>query len=93
MVAFSILSGLSALPLLLSFVQHAHGVSLEVSTEGGNSSSPILYGFMFEVCGLDKRPTWTPMAKREPRILTIPVMVASMDKRCATMAFREAILI
>ena len=50
MVAFSTLSGLSALPFLFSLVQHAYGVSLEVSTEKGNSSSPILYGFMFEVC-------------------------------------------
>ncbi|PYI01093.1 Arabinosidase A [Aspergillus sclerotiicarbonarius CBS 121057] len=48
MVAFSTLSGISALPLLLSLVQHAHGISLEVSTEGGNSSSSLLYGFMFE---------------------------------------------
>ncbi|OJZ92932.1 glycoside hydrolase family 51 protein [Aspergillus luchuensis CBS 106.47] len=48
MVAFSALSGVSALSLLLSLVQHAHGVSLKVSTQGGNSSSPILYGFMFE---------------------------------------------
>lgn len=49
MVAFSTLSGLSALSLLFSLVQKVHGVSLEVSTEGGNSSSPLLYGFMFEV--------------------------------------------
>ncbi|KAE8416094.1 Arabinosidase A [Aspergillus pseudocaelatus] len=48
MVAFSTLSGLSALPFLFSLVQHTYGVSLEVSTEKGNSSSPILYGFMFE---------------------------------------------
>ncbi|RAL04416.1 Arabinosidase A [Aspergillus ibericus CBS 121593] len=48
MVAFSTLSGISAVPLLLSLVQHAHGISLEVSTEGGNSSSSLLYGFMFE---------------------------------------------
>jgi len=49
MVAFSTLSGLSAFSLLFSLIQHVHGVSLEVSTEGGNSSSPLLYGFMFEV--------------------------------------------
>ncbi|ODM17091.1 putative alpha-N-arabinofuranosidase A [Aspergillus cristatus] len=48
MVAFSTLSGLSAFSLLFSLIQHVHGVSLEVSTEGGNSSSPLLYGFMFE---------------------------------------------
>ncbi|KAE8349232.1 Arabinosidase A [Aspergillus coremiiformis] len=48
MVAFSALSGLSALPLLFSLAQCVYGVSLDVSTEGGNSSSPILYGFMFE---------------------------------------------
>ncbi|OGM40793.1 alpha-N-arabinofuranosidase A [Aspergillus bombycis] len=48
MVAFSTLSGLSALPFLFSLVQNVYGVSLEVSTEKGNSSSPILYGFMFE---------------------------------------------
>ncbi|KAE8145187.1 Arabinosidase A [Aspergillus avenaceus] len=48
MVAFSTLSGLGALPLLFSLIQHVHGVSLEVSTDGGNSSSPLLYGFMFE---------------------------------------------
>ncbi|KAL4891408.1 Arabinosidase A [Aspergillus ambiguus] len=48
MVAFSRLSGLSALPLLLSLIQSANGVTLEVSTNGGNSSSPLLYGFMFE---------------------------------------------
>lgn len=49
MVAFSALSGVSAVSLLLSLVQNAHGISLKVSTQGGNSSSPILYGFMFEV--------------------------------------------
>ncbi|KAE8387391.1 Arabinosidase A [Aspergillus alliaceus] len=48
MVVFSTLSGLSALPVLFFLVQYAHGVSLEISTEGGNSSSPLLYGFMFE---------------------------------------------
>lgn len=50
MVAFSTLSGLGALPLLLSLAQQASGVSLEVSKDGGNSSSSLLYGFMFEVC-------------------------------------------
>ncbi|KAF7596536.1 hypothetical protein BBP40_001410 [Aspergillus hancockii] len=48
MVAFSTLSGFIVLPLLFSLIQNVYGVSLEVSTEGGNSSSPILYGFMFE---------------------------------------------
>ena len=49
MVAFSTISGLSALPFLFSLVRNVYGVSLEVSIEKGNSSSPILYGFMFEV--------------------------------------------
>lgn len=49
MVAFSALPGLGALVILSSVVQHVHGVSLKVSAEGGNSSSSLLYGFMFEV--------------------------------------------
>ena len=49
MVAFSALSGLGAFPFLLSLAQHASAVSLQVSKDGGNSSSPLLYGFMFEV--------------------------------------------
>lgn len=49
MVAFSTISGLGALSLLFSIIESVDGVSLKVSTDGGNSSSPLLYGFMFEV--------------------------------------------
>ncbi|PYH88482.1 Arabinosidase A [Aspergillus ellipticus CBS 707.79] len=48
MVALSTLSGIGALPLLLPLIHQAQGISLTVSTEGGNSSSPLLYGFIFE---------------------------------------------
>ncbi|EAU36156.1 alpha-N-arabinofuranosidase A precursor [Aspergillus terreus NIH2624] len=48
MVAFSTISGLGALSLLFSIIESVDGVSLKVSTDGGNSSSPLLYGFMFE---------------------------------------------
>ncbi|KAK1146811.1 hypothetical protein N8T08_002572 [Aspergillus melleus] len=48
MVAFSTLSGLGALSFLLPLAQQASGLSLEVSKNGGNSSSSLLYGFMFE---------------------------------------------
>lgn len=37
------LVGIAALPSLVS------SLGLTVSTTGGNASSPILYGFMFEV--------------------------------------------
>ncbi|KAH0608416.1 uncharacterized protein H6S33_001550 [Morchella sextelata] len=40
--AFKLLMGLAALPTLV------HSLGLTVSTTGGNASSPILYGFMFE---------------------------------------------
>ena len=63
MVAFSTLSGLGALSMLFSLIQHVQGVSLQVSTEGGNSSSPLLYGFMFEVC-LD--PNNYPVSQHVP---------------------------
>ncbi|KAI9929767.1 hypothetical protein ASPWEDRAFT_155983 [Aspergillus wentii DTO 134E9] len=48
MVAFSTLSGLNALLMLFSLIGSANAVSLKVSTDGGNSSSPLLYGFMIE---------------------------------------------
>lgn len=43
-----VLSGLLAVSRLL---QGVDGISLSVSKDGGNASSPILYGFMFEVYG------------------------------------------
>ncbi|KAJ5106074.1 hypothetical protein NUU61_003421 [Penicillium alfredii] len=46
--ALDLTSGLATLSLLCGLFGSAKGVSLEVSTEGGNSSSPLLYGFMFE---------------------------------------------
>lgn len=49
MVAVSTLSGLGALPFLFALVDPARGLSLRVNPDGGNSSSPLLYGFMFEV--------------------------------------------
>lgn len=54
MVVFSSLFGIGAL-LLPSFIQQVNGVSLQVSTDGGNASSPLLYGFMFEVCTMPVR--------------------------------------
>lgn len=50
MVASSILSGLGGLSLFFPLIQQIDAVSLQVSSDGGNASSPILYGFMFEVC-------------------------------------------
>ncbi|KAJ5593923.1 Arabinosidase A [Penicillium hispanicum] len=44
----SLKSGLRAFSLCSIFAQNAYAVSLEVKTSGGNSSSSILYGFMFE---------------------------------------------
>ncbi|OJJ98875.1 hypothetical protein ASPACDRAFT_1881644 [Aspergillus aculeatus ATCC 16872] len=41
-------SGITALPLFLSLVQQACSLSLVVNKAGGNASSPLLYGFMFE---------------------------------------------
>lgn len=41
--------GLGALALCSGIFQTAQGISLEVSTSGGNASSPLMYGFMFEV--------------------------------------------
>lgn len=42
--------GVSALMVVYFLVQQGYGLSLQVSTEGGNASSALLYGFMFEVC-------------------------------------------
>lgn len=46
----SLKAGLGALSLASSLIQTASGVSLQVQTSGGNTSSPLLYGLMFEVC-------------------------------------------
>lgn len=46
----SLKSGLGALSLCGALFQTAQGVSLEVNKNGGNDSSPLMYGFMFEVC-------------------------------------------
>ncbi|KAJ5909428.1 Arabinosidase A [Penicillium tannophilum] len=40
--------GLGALALCSGLFQTVQGISLEVSTSGGNASSPLMYGFMFE---------------------------------------------
>lgn len=42
--------GLKALTLGSVLFQQVYGISLEVQTTGGNASSSLLYGFMFEVC-------------------------------------------
>ena len=46
----SLKSGLGALSLCGALFQTAQGVSLEVNKNGGNDSSSLMYGFMFEVC-------------------------------------------
>ncbi|PYI15696.1 Arabinosidase A [Aspergillus violaceofuscus CBS 115571] len=48
MVVFSGLRGIAALSLFFSLVQQACSLSLVVNKAGGNASSPLLYGFMFE---------------------------------------------
>ncbi|KAJ5111611.1 hypothetical protein N7532_002146 [Penicillium argentinense] len=40
--------GVGILLLCFAFFQAAQGISLQVQSDGGNASSPILYGFMFE---------------------------------------------
>jgi hypothetical protein len=35
---------------LLSFVALSGAVKLNVASSGGNASSPLMYGIMFEVC-------------------------------------------
>ncbi|KAJ5651778.1 Arabinosidase A [Penicillium longicatenatum] len=44
----SLKPGLGALALCSGLFQTAQAISLEVSTSGGNASSPLMYGFMFE---------------------------------------------
>jgi hypothetical protein len=39
----------STLLAALMFIGSSHGATLTVSTTGGNASSPLLYGLMFEV--------------------------------------------
>lgn len=38
-----------ALAAFASFLEAVSGITLDISTTGGNASSPILFGFMFEV--------------------------------------------
>ncbi|KAL4917688.1 glycoside hydrolase superfamily [Aspergillus aurantiobrunneus] len=40
--------GLGQLVFVSSLLSGACGINLDISTEGGNASSPLLYGFMFE---------------------------------------------
>ncbi|KAJ5998410.1 Arabinosidase A [Penicillium sp. IBT 35674x] len=44
----SLRPGLGALVLCSGLFQNVQGISLEISTSGGNASSPLMYGFMFE---------------------------------------------
>ncbi|KAL2837554.1 hypothetical protein BJY01DRAFT_251376 [Aspergillus pseudoustus] len=48
MMGFSTLWSGRALTVLLALGGFVSAISLEVSAQGGNSSSPLLYGFMFE---------------------------------------------
>ncbi|KAJ6014800.1 Arabinosidase A [Penicillium herquei] len=45
---FSLQPGLSALSICCALFQTAQGISLQVDKSGGNASSPLMYGFMFE---------------------------------------------
>ncbi|KAJ5621443.1 Arabinosidase A [Penicillium herquei] len=44
----SLKPGLSALSICCALFQSVQGISLQVNKSGGNASSPLMYGFMFE---------------------------------------------
>lgn len=84
----SLKTGLGALSVFSSLMQSANGVSLEVKTNGGNSSSPLLYGLMFEV-GSKTLVTPGKFIHAINRISTILEMVAFMPNCCKTMVFKD----
>lgn len=43
------MASLLATVLLVALVHHVTAITLTVSRDGGNASSPLLYGMMFEV--------------------------------------------